>query len=247
MGDPPPPMYVGYLPTPKRHRRLVAVLVPALVLGSAAIAGAIATAQRNPGPAVWDTAQERTWTGTLHTDPYPMLVDDDGHAHLVVGTGKFGVQDRLAQHNGARLQLRGFALQRDDRRLIELADAGDAVTVLRRSLTDVDPLNATPPVRVVVAAEIVDGKCYLGAMKPGDGKAHKACAILCLRGGLPPLVVADLPGLDGRFPLLRVDGSTDLPDSVLRLVGEPVTIVGELSVLAGQPIIDAAPAGVTRR
>ena len=31
-----------------------------------------------------------------------------------------------------------------------------------------------------LAGEICDGKCYAGAMRPGRGLAHKACANLCL-------------------------------------------------------------------
>lgn len=43
---------------------------------------------------------------------------------------------------------------------------------------------------VTLDGELVDSKCYLGTMKPGDGKTHKSCAILCLRGGIPPLFVS---------------------------------------------------------
>ena len=41
-----------------------------------------------------------------------------------------------------------------------------------------------------MSGEVVDTKCYAGAMSPGDGKVHKACASLCLFGGIPPLFVA---------------------------------------------------------
>ena len=39
--------------------------------------------------------------------------------------------------------------------------------------------------------EIIDPKCFAGAMKPGEGKPHKACAVLCLRGGIPPMFLTD--------------------------------------------------------
>jgi nitrite reductase/ring-hydroxylating ferredoxin subunit len=35
-----------------------------------------------------------------------------------------------------------------------------------------------------------DPKCFARAMKPGDGKTHKGCAVLCLRGGIPAVFVA---------------------------------------------------------
>ena len=38
--------------------------------------------------------------------------------------------------------------------------------------------------------EIVDGKCWMGVMNPGEGQVHRDCADRCLRGGLPPMFVA---------------------------------------------------------
>lgn len=37
--------------------------------------------------------------------------------------------------------------------------------------------------------EIVDSKCYLGVMNPGNLKAHRACAINCIQGGVPPVLL----------------------------------------------------------
>ncbi|MDE0594963.1 MAG: hypothetical protein OSB65_06930 [Roseibacillus sp.] len=33
--------------------------------------------------------------------------------------------------------------------------------------------------------EIMNAKCYLGGMNPGNLKAHRACAIHCIQGGIP--------------------------------------------------------------
>ena len=41
---------------------------------------------------------------------------------------------------------------------------------------------------VTLVGEVVDPKCWLGDMKPGDGKAHAACARLCMEGGIPPML-----------------------------------------------------------
>ena len=56
------------------------------------------------------------------------------------------------------------------------------------------PLMPTSLGVATLRGEIVDSKCYLGAMKPGDQKTHKACATLCIRGGIPPVLVERLPG-----------------------------------------------------
>lgn len=43
--------------------------------------------------------------------------------------------------------------------------------------------------------EIVDSKCYLGVMRPGNTKTHRACAVRCIAGGVPPvLLVRDAQG-----------------------------------------------------
>ena len=42
--------------------------------------------------------------------------------------------------------------------------------------------------------EIVDSKCFLGVMNPGRLTPHRACAIRCISGGVPPvLLVRPIP------------------------------------------------------
>jgi hypothetical protein len=48
---------------------------------------------------------------------------------------------------------------------------------------------AAPPTRDlgerILIGEIVDTKCFLGVMNPGEGKVPRECAALCLSGGIP--------------------------------------------------------------
>lgn len=241
---PAPKIYVGYLPLPPAARIATFIVAPVLLI-AVGIAGAVISAShRAPGPAVWDFT-ETTWTGRVELEPFPMLVEPDGTAHFVVGLGKFGVADRLAPHDGQLRTLTGFPLSRQGRRMIELLPGEDAIAEAT-GVTVPNPPAASLLVELVARGEIVDGKCYLGAMKPGDGAAHKSCAILCIEGGLPPLVVLESPDAPWLFPLLRVDGSTDLPQHILDLVGEPVTITGTLSTIGGLPVLDVEATGITR-
>lgn len=238
--------YVGYLPTPPRHLRLVRRLSWITLVWIFALGIAIASTQRAPGRAVWDTGAERAWTGTLVMDPYPLLVPDDGaEPLLVVEMAKHGAQPRLEPFAGRRVTLRGYALERDQRRMIELTPGETAIAPESGPARPV-PTHSTPSIPVTLLGEIVDGKCYLGAMKPGDGLAHKSCATLCIRGGLPPML---LTTEDARpvFRLLLVDGSTDLPEHILALVAEPVRITGELTTLHGLPVIRTTSGGITLR
>ena len=80
--------------------------------------------------------------------------------------------------------------------------------------------------RVIVTGEIVDSKCYLGVMNPGQGKVHRDCAARCLSGGIPPIFVTT----DGHEQLLLVglDGRALGRDVLREFIAEPIQIQGEL-------------------
>ncbi len=236
--------YVGYLPTPPAHLRVVRVLVFVMAVWILGLSVLIATRMRDPGGAVW-SFEEQTWTGMLITEPYPILIPDDGSpAMMVVEMGKRGAHDRVSGHTGTNVDITGFRIERDGRRIIELSPEPYAISAKTTAHASAVPpmtrLGASGPLE----GEIVDGKCYLGAMKPGDGLTHKACATLCIRGGLPPMFVARTP--DGpEFRLLIVDGVAALPEDLLALVAEPVRIEGELIEIAGLPAIRVAAGDIS--
>ncbi len=85
--------------------------------------------------------------------------------------------------------------------------------------------------------EIVDLKCYLGVMKPGDLKSHKACAIRCLSGGTPAgLVVRATDGDAAVLWLVGRDGHP-LGRELLDVVAEPVEVTGDLLRLDGRELL----------
>ena len=78
---------------------------------------------------------------------------------------------------------------------------------------------------VTVTGEIVDSKCYLGVMNPGNGKVHRDCAARCISGGIPPIFVS----LDGehQFLLVGPDGNAIAANALREFVAEPITLTGE--------------------
>ncbi len=72
---------------------------------------------------------------------------------------------------------------------------------------------------VTLKGEIIDPKCYLGAMKPGGGKTHKACAMLCISGGVPPMLVTRDANKQETFYLLTTDQGGVANELVLPFVG----------------------------
>lgn len=235
--------YVGYLPLPTADRRVLRVLIPTLFIVLAAVAAVVAWSQRDPGPAVWDTGQARAWTGLVRTDPYPVLETDEG-IYLVVEAGKHTSRPRLEHLDGRAASLTGFLLERTGRRMIELEPGADAVTAAATTPRAPRPRTAGP--EVVLTGEILDSKCYLGAMKPGDGKGHKACATLCIDGGIAPMLITTQP--DGTAAYYILATTTDGPagELVRPFIGEPVRVRGVPVRSPGLNLLRIGPGAVER-
>lgn len=247
--------YVGYLALPRAHRRFLQVALPAALLAMIASAAALAARQPAWGGGVWETAEARTWTGVVRAQPYPALLTDDGPAFLIVLPGKLGAQAEAAAFDGLRVRLTGYELHRDGRRLIELDTTRDA-PITPDAEADVATAAHRPALITgeprAVEGEILDSKCYIGAMKPGYGRGHKACATNCVSGGVPPMIVTAADDGSPVYTLLvRADGG-GLTDAdlapLLPLIAEPVRVEGRAGRAHGWPTLAIDPAsGVTLR
>jgi hypothetical protein len=239
--------FVGYLPVPARQRRFNRWIVRSLMVIVVATAALVAAMQRDPGDATWDPDEDITVRGLLLREPYPMLRLRVGRNRIatvpIVGEGKLSAAAVTAPHVGKLVELRCSILQRgqepQERWMIELKSTADAVTPLspsERSDLDKLPLPAAGPGKPVqLVGEIIDPKCYLGAMKPGDGKTHKACAILCLRGGIPPMFVTHDRGRPRYVMLTDANGAALTGAALERLlpfVGDRVRIEGVEATVA---------------
>ena len=142
----------------------------------------------------------------------------------------------MAGLDGLDVLLTGTLVHADGRAMIELVpDKIEAVAEGSAS-----PAAAALGTRTLVG-EIADSKCHLGVMNPGRRKVHRSCATLCIRGGIPPLLLVDRnDGSVERYLLVAPDGSA-VNDAVLPLVADTVQITGEvvreddLLVLRGEP------------
>src|SRR5262249_27089733 len=98
--------------------------------------------------------------------------------------------------------------------------------------------------RATLRGEIVDSKCYLGAMKPGGGRTHRGCALLCLKGGVPPLFVSRSGGSGPSTYLLASDTLGPAPDALLELAGLRLVVDANVESLDDISVIRLAPHGV---
>lgn len=222
-------IYVIYRPLPATLITLVLAAIGAfggLLLGSAVGA---ALGQRDPGTGVWDLSATETISGMIVAEPYPMLLPDDGSAGIIlVGVGKVGPPDDVTSIVGMNASVTGYPLERHGMRMLEVQSAermdgaSNAPHPVARALGDYE-----------ITGEILDSKCYLGAMKPGDGLGHRACANLCIRGGIPPMLWwQDEDGVD-RYALVIGPDGQPMPKRYLETVGMNAVLRGKMQARDG--------------
>jgi hypothetical protein len=226
------PHFIGWFPMPQAFSRFLRPLAFGIVLIGLVLAGIIAVSQRPSGTGQWDDSRTVSFEGIAVAEPYALVRTASGPV-LLTSAGKFGAQNRLRPFNGQGIRATGTLLERDGTRMLELVDGDDALQSIDWK-TD-EPTNSRMT-SVSLEGEIVDAKCHLGAMKPGDGKTHKGCAVLCLRGGVPPLFVVTTGGTV-RYCLPVDAPDRPLGESRYPFVGEPITIVGQLDSSREMPIL----------
>ncbi len=248
--------YVGYLPGPPGYVRFLRLVVPAVLLAAVALGGLVIRAHNNPGDATWETDAVLELAGVIDVQPYAMLriagatPDRPVETLLLVGEGKFGARDRAEPFRARTVRVRGTLLSRQGRRLFEIADGDGGIEpidarVLPGAARLLNPV-AERMGEAILRGEIIDPKCYFGAMKPGEGKAHKDCAALCISGGIPPMFA--VRGLDGslRHYLLTDRAGDAVNDRVLPYVADPVEIDGLIEWMDDLPVFRIDPATIRR-
>jgi hypothetical protein len=211
--------YTGYIPKgPPGIARWIRFSAVGMLAGAGAIATLLVFAQGRFPNATFEYGKTRVYEGVLDPLPYPALVLDDGSSLWLVGEGKHG-----APHLSAgRLRIKGSLIERDGVRMLQVSHAevsGDGSPHVTEK--DLGPITVT--------GEIVDSKCHLGVMNPGQGKVHKDCAERCLRGGIPPaLLVKDSNGV---FHALMVEGRGEWRAAA------PVTLSGHLVLRSGRYLL----------
>lgn len=238
--------YVGYRTAPPpRLQRWLRTLAIFLVVAAVSLAGALAWVQQDFGAGLFEFGVERDFEGVLLLSPYPLLqVTRPGSPvpslFLLTRFGKHALE-LDPQLDGRTVALRGSLIARGRRTMIEVTPG---------SVVDRGAASAIRPEvlgRLVVAGEIVDSKCWLGVMKPNQGTSHRACATLCLRGGVPPMLrVASDSGRSEVLLLVDANGGP-LGQHILDRVAVPVEVSGSLSRLGADLYVLAAdPADIRR-
>jgi hypothetical protein len=255
--------FIGWLPMPRRYVRFLIPVAVALLVVAGGAAATLALAQRDPGTAVWHTDNIRTFDGIAFIRPYAMIrvagerPEDSPRTLLLVEDGKFGALARVEQivegrADGVAVRVTGTILHRDGRWMLELVEGEKGMRRLTPEEQAKLPFLGWPAPEVLaehvtLRGEIIDPKCYLGAMKPGGGKTHKACAMLCISGGVPPMLVTRDAGKNETFYLLTTTDGGVANEQVMDFGGDPVEVSGRLERHGDLLVFRIAFEGVRRR
>jgi hypothetical protein len=249
--------YIGWeaktAPGIGRTARRTIVFLLLLVLGAATI---FACAQRLIGASVFEWGKTKTFAGVLKLEPYPhLLVPRPGQpaalpsfsSYYLVAPWKFGLQnDKLIGFDSKPVSLKGTLIYRENQTMIEvqpesisiassnaLSAEGSAQIINQKS----ELINSA----VTLQGEIVDSKCFLGVMNPGQLTPHRACAIRCISGGVPPVLLVRPKGEPARYFLLVSADGKPVNKQVLDLVAEPIEITGQVERQGDLMILRADP------
>jgi hypothetical protein len=232
--------YVGYLATPPATARRLKRVAGAIVVLAAVVATALAIATGPFDRATYEYGTEHEWEGKLEATPVPVLIAtampvtgspfEALERFPLVAEGKHGAAATIAGLDGAAVRMKGRRIMREGTTMLEVVPG-----TLERYEPAL-PADGSPAAasriedlgRATFSGEIVDSKCFLGVMNPGRLEVHRACAIRCIAGGIPPMLFArDAQGREAHLLLVDANGQP-MNDRVLGLVARPVTIEGRL-------------------
>jgi hypothetical protein len=232
------------------RRAVVLLLAFATVLGVL-----LAVAQRTIGASVFEWGKVKSFSGILKSQPYPhLLVPRPGvgnptsfSSYYLVNPFKFGFDSQTsADLDGQMVNLKGTLIYRGNQTMIEVEKGSistNNASTLQRLDASAHPLRLG---RQKLVGEIVDSKCYLGVMNPGALTPHRACAIRCISGGIPPVLLVRQRNAPPLYFLLVSRDGKPVNKQVLDLVGEPVEIFGEVERQGELLTLRADPADYRR-
>ena len=258
--DAPPPdataapqddFFVGYLRTSQLASQFSLAAAASLAAVVLLLGTVFASFQRPPGAALQAGVYGVRQTGLLLALPYPHLrtLNADGSFTTLLFTG--WVKNNVSvptEKTGHAVTATGNRYERAGLQMLE--SGGDFEPAQNVSSADLARLTSVPNEDlglVTLRGEIVDSKCYAGRMRPGVGHGHRACAQLCILGGIPPVLVT--LGADGREThyLLASTRGERVNEAVAPFAAEPVEVRGRLERRGDLQIVHLDPAEIRRR
>ena len=205
-----------------------------------AVAGAFSLGQSEFKNGTFELGQLTELTGVFHADPYPMLLvklDENTYKNvLLVGFGKAGAEKAVEDLEGEygslahqQITVKGTLIYYNGRTLFQLEPnpnaEGNFIKVGEEHSQNIAEVSLG---EVEMEGEIVDPKCYFGVMKPGRGKIHRSCAVRCISGGIPPVLVTTNDQDESQYYLITDREGKAVNQQVLDKIGKPSRLKGDL-------------------
>lgn len=242
--------FVAFFPMPPRLGRFLKVVAVALIAAFTLLSFAAGVTQDDPGDGSFRFGYgQQTVTGVIEATPYPLLRITEGTEHLPAGHtlmmsagGKNGVMEGAENLMGQLVTVSGVMLQRGALDMLQVRGGNRGIKAAEGPLPDLPP--AEPLGKWRLSGEICDGKCDAGAMRPGRRIAHKACANLCIIGGVPPIFISSQPVEGADHMLIAGPDGGPMPDVLYDHVAAFVTLEGDLERRGDLLILRIDPASV---
>lgn len=242
--------FIGWSPKlPAMDRRFFLGAGIGLTLGAGGIGAVVAGRQNTPNPGGWDMGNIQEFKGVATAEPYAMLrtTDIDGQPKTVLlgCQGKCGVSAKIGALNGKAVTVKGSLIQRGPYAMIAVIDGLDWI----REDVDGNADLAFPEIETLgeikLKGEILDTKCWFGAMNPNQGKVHKSCGSLCIRGGIPPaFYVKDIR--DQHALMIMTDRGLGHGKDLLEYVADPVELTATAQRWGDLLLVDGPVSGIRR-
>lgn len=222
--------YVGWGKIPQSLRLFLAIFAVSFVAMFAVSSFAISSTQSDPGEGSF--MGQASAIGILQASPYPMLHViqserfEKGDTIILTGAGKRGVFERAVPLDGQVVRIAGLTLKRGDLNGMQLRGGKNGLRAEDQS-GDL-AITSEPLGRWRLSGEISDGKCSNGAMRPGTGLSHKACANLCLIGGTPPIFVSSSPVEGSQYLLMADENGDPVTSKILQYTATYVEVEGDI-------------------
>ena len=222
--------FIGYKEVPDLDRRFLLTAIPLLIIAGGGFASLFSRTQKSPQAARWPKRMI-TLSGQLIKEPYPHLLVPNNYAShgydtvFLTQLGKYGAQSLVKDLPPGYAEARGKILSRDDSPHSYLLEAVQIerhrknIAIAAKKEKDYGLLR--------LQGCIVDSKCHYGVMRPSAGITHKACASLCIRGGIPPFFIPNCTSAQNTF-LVTDETGTAKPKFFLPYVLDNISVEGRV-------------------
>jgi methionine sulfoxide reductase heme-binding subunit len=232
--------YIGWLgnidiPTSKALKHFI---IPSILIGFLFLLS-FTFSQKKIANAEYRSDEIAEYTGIVSNTPFPhirftkskdVFGNPKNEVLPLVNAWKFGADTLISKwckrNNSCPATIRGTIISRVGVNIMELSEEENSFLP-----SETPSISIQSKIKLIGKAslrgEIIDPKCYLGAMNPGEGKPHRSCAIRCISGGIMPMVTY-LENNERKYAVLVGTDGEKINSKILDFVAEPVQIEGTL-------------------